>query len=85
MPPMTQGTAAITDLSLSGVLKYLLAKNSGSLTTVGLPKLVLEELIGANIDRVARVNLAKEAGDVNALTAAAQANGWVLAGTDLIG
>ena len=81
----TMSTAPITDLSLGGVLKSLLAKHGGSLSTVGLPKLVLEELIGANIDRVARVNIAKEAGDVNALSAVSQANGWVMAGTDIIG
>jgi hypothetical protein len=84
MAPPPMPTGGPVDATLSGVLKSLLAKHNGSLTTTGLPKLVLEEL-GASVTREVRVAVAKEAGDMALVAAAAQVNGWVLAGTDLIG
>lgn len=83
-PPQAHGTAPSGDFSLAGVIRSLLAKNNGGLSVAQLPNMVLTEL-GANVTREVRVAVSKESKDPGALAAVAQANGWTLAGDDLIG
>lgn len=83
-PVQAPGMAPGGDFSLGGVIRSLLAKNNGALSVAQLPNMVLTEL-GANVTRDVRVAVSKESKDMNALAAVAQANGWTLAGDDLIG
>lgn len=93
-PPVpTQQMAPNGDFTLPGVIRAILTRNGGSLSLAGnptavppVPSLAAQVLteLGTNVERNVRVAMAKECNPAS-LAVLAQANGWTLAGDDLIG